>query len=112
MGNAEVLAKLRKLILFLLIATGLAATAYFHLIQPQRIDEPALTRELQTALMKIGNLERSYHYYVPAKPQAKPPLIFVFHGSLSSGKVSRSLTAYQFDVLVDWNGIIVIYPDG
>lgn len=67
------------------------------------------TRQAQ---IKIGERERSYLVYRPAKLAAHPALLLVFHGSGGSGRSLREKTGREFDALADSKGFIVVYPDG
>ncbi len=104
------------ILFFLLIAAGVGA--YYYLLHISVPPEPNLTGELKSAELSIDNIARQFDFYVPARitgaNQSKPdiPLIFVLHGSMSSGADIRKMTAYEFDLLADREGIIVVYPTG
>src|SRR6476660_3207614 len=56
--------------------------------------------------------QRSYILYTPRNAKPGAPLLFVFHGSGGDGESMRDVTGYEFDMLADRNGFLVIYPDG
>src|SRR6266481_6678860 len=56
--------------------------------------------------------QRSYILYTPRNVKPGAPLLFVFHGSGGDGESMRDVTSYEFDMLADKNGFLVIYPDG
>src|SRR5258708_37635756 len=56
--------------------------------------------------------QRSYIVYTPHNVKPGAPLLFVFHGSGGDGESMRDVTSYEFDMLADKNGFLVIYPDG
>ncbi len=60
----------------------------------------------------IGGQERHYIIYVPRNLQPKPPILFAFHGGGGDGPIMREGTGFEFDMLADANGFIVIYPYG
>lgn len=73
---------------------------------------PTLSASLQRAQIAVGDRQRDYAYYLPAKLQAKAPLLFVLHGSLQTLDDMRTFSAYQFERLADEHGFIVVYPQG
>ena len=60
----------------------------------------------------VGGQERHYIIYVPRNLQPKPPILFAFHGGGGDGPIMREGTGFEFDMLADANGFIVIYPYG
>ena len=93
-------------ILALLI--GIAA----YLLYAPAPPEPELSARPQTGTIRIGNRDRSYLVYAPARRLASPPLLIVFHGSLGSPATIRVDTGYGFDLLADREGFVVAYPKG
>ncbi len=104
--------KFKASLIVLLIIAVLLISSYFYLLHPVTIEEPPLSASLQTHTISISGHQRIYHYYIPKKLKTEPALVFVFHSSLSTGKAMRERTAYQFDVIADTEGFIVVYPDG
>ncbi len=62
--------------------------------------------------IQVGNLNRSYSYYVPEIKPLHPALVLVFHGSDGDGQRARRATGYNFEKLAKQHGFIVVYPDG
>jgi polyhydroxybutyrate depolymerase len=59
-----------------------------------------------------GGRERSFVLYVPKSLKPHAPLLFVLHGSGGDGASMREVTGYEFDMLADAQGFLVVYPDG
>jgi polyhydroxybutyrate depolymerase len=74
--------------------------------------EPALSAQPRTGTIRVGNRERSYLVYAPARRTGSPPLLVVFHGSMGSPATIRVETGYGFDRLADREGLVVAYPQG
>ena len=74
--------------------------------------QPPLAGTLQRATVEAGGLSRTLAYYVPAAVSPRPALVFALHGSGGSGEGMRRYSHYQFDVLADREGFVVVYPDG
>jgi polyhydroxybutyrate depolymerase len=72
---------------------------------------PALSGTLQTERLEAGGLERSFSYYVPPQLAANAPLLVALHGANSDSQKLRAFTGYEFDVLADRHGFMVVYPD-
>jgi len=79
---------------------------------PQVTAWPALNGELEVYSLQHDGRERRYHVYRPASLTRKPPLLLVFHGSMSDGLSMRDMGARQFDRLADEQGFLLVYPDG
>src|SRR5689334_14573582 len=60
----------------------------------------------------IGGRERRYAIYVPKDLQPKSPLLIVLHGGGGDGPFVRQATGFEFDMLADAEGFVVVYPDG
>jgi polyhydroxybutyrate depolymerase len=69
-------------------------------------------RTLPQATIRVGDLDRTYLYYVPANLPRNAPLVFVFHGLGYDALTMRAYTGYEFESLADQNGFVVVYPDG
>lgn len=92
--------------------TALVVAAFFYFVYSPVPAEPALSGGIATATIRVGERERSYLAYVPAKLAAGAPLIIVLHGSTMDGLQMRHWTAFEFDRLADAKGFVVLYPDG
>ena len=95
----------------LLIAVTLGAL-YSYFLYAAKPAAPTLSASLQHAQIEVGNRQRDYAYYLPAKLPAKAPLLFVLHGSLQTLDDMRTFSAYQFERLADEHGFILVYPQG
>jgi len=71
-----------------------------------------LTGQVTVHTGAIGGRQRRYILYTPGKLVPQPPLLFVFHGGGGDGPFVRDATGYEFDMLADANGFLVVYPDG
>jgi polyhydroxybutyrate depolymerase len=103
---------IRKVLILLLPLALLLGGAYLYFLHAPAPDKPALSAELQHGRLQVGDLQRDYALYVPAKLPAKAPLLFVLHGSLQSIDDIRTYSAYAFERLADEHGFIVVYPQG
>lgn len=103
--------RLRKILLvvfaFVAFAAAMLAAGFWH-----ELREPALTGQLHRERLDVGGLHRTFSFYVPARTDERPALIFVLHGSAGSGDFMRRFSMFRFDQLADRNGAIVAYPDG
>ena len=69
-------------------------------------------RPLPQAGIHVGNLDRTYLYYVPANLPRNAPLLFALHGWTQDAEGLRGWTGYEFEISADQNGFIVVYPNG
>ncbi|MFG0382079.1 alpha/beta hydrolase family esterase [Pseudomonas sp. zbq_18] len=97
--------------LLLLIAVSLAGLYGYFLYTPKPA-QPALSATLQQGQIQVGERQRDFAFYMPAKLPAKAPLLFVLHGSLQTIDDIRRYSAYEFERLADQHGFIVVYPQG
>ncbi|MBI4785493.1 MAG: alpha/beta hydrolase [Chloroflexi bacterium] len=67
---------------------------------------------LQQGTVRVGNLDRSYSYYVPANLPRHAPLVLAFHGSGTDGEAMRVAMGNKFASLADRDGFVAVYPDG
>ena len=81
-------------------------------IPPTSVPTPTPSGTLGTGSIRIGDVSRSYIYYVPANLPRNAPLLFAFHGSSANAAYMRTATEYKFERLADQNGFVVVYPDG
>lgn len=101
--------------LLLLISGGLlvlAAVGYSYYLYAPLPPVPRLSAVLQTATIRVGEHERAYRAYVPARLPRHAPLVLVLHGSNIDGATMRQWTGYEFDELADRYGFVMLYPDG
>lgn len=69
-------------------------------------------RAVSQATIRVGNLDRTYLYYVPANLPRNAPLVLVFHGYGYGAEDMRRYTGSEFETLADRNGFVVVYPNG
>ncbi len=74
--------------------------------------EPALAGKFRHETLVAAQHQRTFSFYVPDSVTKAPALIFVLHGSYGDGAGMRKFSHFQFDVLADHEGFIVVYPDG
>ena len=95
----------------LLIGVILAGLYGYYLYTPTPA-QPALSATLQHGQIEIGERQRDFAFYIPAKRPAKAPLLFVLHGSLQTIDDIRRYSAFEFERLADQHGFFVVYPQG
>ncbi len=98
--------------LWIVAAVALVLALLFYLLYAPAPPEPELSARPRSGTIKVGELERSYLLYAPARPAAAPALLVVFHGSMGSPGKIRVETGYGFDRLADRHGFVVAYPQG
>ena len=72
----------------------------------------SLTGSVSVNMGKIGGRDRRYVLYVPRDLRPGAPLVFVFHGGGGDGPLIRESAGFEFDMLADRDGFVVVYPDG
>jgi len=95
----------------LLALAALLGSAWYYLA-PRWPAEPELPGQLRSGALQHDGLRRTYSYYLPARRQASPALVLVFHGSQGDAAQARAVYAYAFDTLAEQHGFIVVYPEG
>lgn len=85
---------------------------YLFFIYTPAIEEPILLGSFEQSTIDSGQHQRRYSWYKPSSFIKGSPVIFVLHGSMGSGEFIREQTAYEFDLLAEQYGFIVVYPDG
>ena len=107
---------MRRILLRLLIGVCVlvaclgAAFAYF--LYAPAPDAPTLSASIKRGTVRVGALERSYAFYVPARLATRPPLLIALHGSMGNAGSMRRATAYRFEELADEQGFVLAYPEG
>lgn len=102
----------KSIILVLVTILAIIAIAYFYLGYAPKPTPPQLSANIQQAAISVGNLERSYLFYVPKNLPSNSPLVFVFHASLQDAQAMRISTGYEFERLAEENKFVVVYPNG
>ncbi|HEX5281992.1 MAG TPA: alpha/beta fold hydrolase [Micropepsaceae bacterium] len=73
---------------------------------------PAVKGTISLNAGRIGGHDRQYAVYVPPNLMPGAPLVIVLHGGGGDGPYMRMSTGYEFDMLADANGFVVVYPNG
>ncbi|MFC1611763.1 alpha/beta hydrolase family esterase [Myxococcota bacterium] len=85
----------------------LAALAWNHWLRPRLPRMPALSSTIQHGTLEHDGHERTYLFYVPKNPAL---IIFLTGGHVEAAKM-REATAWEFEVLADQHGFVVVYPE-
>ena len=101
-----------KWLIGVLVVLVILAAAFGRYLYVSPVDMPGLTGELESHSIQLGELERSFHVYIPGGHREGAPVVFVLHGSNGSGKETRAYLGYEFDQIADRDGIVIVYPDG
>jgi len=94
-----------------LLVLGIGAAFAYFLYSPAP-EVPPLSASVQRGSLQVGELQRSYVFYVPARLALHPPLLLALHGSMGNARKMRRASAYRFEQLADEHGFIVVYPEG
>src|SRR5258706_8496956 len=100
-----------KILLALVALTAIALGWVFQDLQ-RAFRQPALSGKFQHETIAAGQRQRSFSFYLPRAATKTPALIFVLHGSYGDGARMRKVSHFQFDLLAEHEGFIVVYPDG
>jgi polyhydroxybutyrate depolymerase len=73
---------------------------------------PQLTGAFSRNIGVIAGRQRSFLLYVPKNLKPGAPLLLVIHGGSQEGRDVRIATGFEFDMLADANGFVLVYPDG
>lgn len=95
----------------LAVIVGFVSLAFLVLRQSS-MPLPTLTGSIESGKLQFDGRTRSWISYQPVKPAQRPALIMVLHSSMGSGQEARAMFGYDFDVLADQYGFIVVYPQG
>ncbi len=67
---------------------------------------------LEERAIEFDGRERTFLIYLPNNIASAPLLTFVMHGSGSKPEMIRQGMSYEFDLLADNEGSLVVYPNG
>lgn len=101
--------------LLALVVLLLAAWASWHWYSTHTVKapEPQLAGEYRPDnIVSSGGIDRTFSYYLPSTLQKGAALVFVLHGSISSGEAIRKMTGNEFDLLAETNQYIPVYANG
>jgi polyhydroxybutyrate depolymerase len=105
--------KVFKIILALLAVVGLTLVGLFYYWFHVPVNPaPSLAGEFGHTTLEVDKQARTLHWYRPESFKEGAPVIFVLHGSKSSGEQIRAASGYEFDLLAERYGFMVVYPDG
>ena len=107
---------MRRFFIGLLVFIGLAAAGAFGLFNYYLVTDDRTAPQMAGAVthgsLTFDGRDRSYLTYKPQSLKPGAPLVIVMHGSDGDGSIARASTFYDFDLLADRHGFLVVYPDG
>lgn len=86
--------------------------AYLYLTYAPAPEESSLKGDLIEGEIAVDDHWRSYLLYRPRDMKPEPPLIIVLHGSRGTSQQVRQSVGFEFDLLADKFGFLVVYPQG
>src|SRR5262245_40084968 len=101
---ASMQARMISVTLLALVAAAFAFNAAFAQPRPQGM--------LKRDALPVKGMQRTFLTYTPRSLKPGAPLLFVFHGSGGDGAGMREITGFEFDLIADAQGFVVVYPDG
>lgn len=112
------MSKMLKIVIVVISLIGLIGYVGYQytlkkVMEPHYIDEPNLKGELLKGSLKTTNgIDRVYEYYVPQNLTDSIDIVYILHGSTSSGPDIRKQFGYEWDLLAEKYGFIAVYPTG
>ena len=85
---------------------------YLYFIYSPSLPPPQLGTAVQHSTIRVGELDRTYSFFVPEGVPERSPLLLVLHGSTQNAEDIRIFTGYEFERLAAANGFLVVYPEG
>ena len=105
--------KALRILLWLAVAFALLLGVAVYLLYAPHPAEPALGGgAIERHSLRVGDRDRSYLLYAPARPSAAPALVILFHGSMGTAAGIRAETGYGFERIAEREGFLVAYPQG
>jgi polyhydroxybutyrate depolymerase len=101
-----------RILLWIAVVLALLFAAAVYLLYAPRPPEPRLSGHAVRQEIRVAERGRSYLLYAPARAEAAPALVIVFHGSMGSPAEVRRQSGFGFDRLADRHGFVVAYPQG
>ncbi len=98
--------------LLVLSVLALISAAYWYYWYSPAPEVPHLSATIRHASIRVGDRQRTYLKYAPARLPPQSALVIALHGSGMDGRRMREWTGYEFDCLADQHGFVVLYPDG
>ena len=102
----------RKILLGIAALVLIIAGMFFYFVYVPKPPEPELSGNYARHTLESNFITRNFSSYTPKGLSEGSALIFVLHGSKGNGDQIRTTSAYEFDLLADKLGFIVVYPDG
>ena len=110
-GRAVLRGCLKIAVLVIALVVVLAGLAFWGL-RSSLPPMPTLPGKVERGTLEHGGRTRTWIAYVPAKVAAHPALVLALHPSMGTGAQVRAEYGYDFDLLADQKGFIVVYPQG
>lgn len=101
-----------KIGLFAVVALIVLAGLAIWSLRASLPSEPRLPGSVERGSLNFGGHTRTWIAYVPAKPHPHPALVIALHGSMGTAEQARRVFGYDFDLLSEEHGFIVVYPQG
>lgn len=101
----------KKILLAVATCVILAAALGRYFIYVPVMVPPELSGTLTHHVLDVGELERRFAVYWPVQSLESAAAVIMLHGSRGSGKRIRRASGYEFDMLADRDGFIVVYPE-
>jgi polyhydroxybutyrate depolymerase len=104
--------RLRIACLSILIAAAVLVGLAFFESRHSYPPLPELAGKIEPGALQHGGRTRTWIGYLPAKPATHPTLVIALHASMGTGERVRVAYGYDFDLLADQHGFMVVYPQG
>ena len=102
----------RIFMLVMAAVIGVVSGAFFYFVYVPEAPEPTLSGADRQHTIQSNSITRTFSSYLPQGLADNSALVFVLHGSNGTGDQIRKAIAYEFDILADNKGFLVVYPDG
>ena len=102
----------RLLPLAIMLLAAWAALHWYFVYSPIALESSLQGEYREKTVVSSGGIDRSFSYYLPSSHKEGAALIFVLHGSISSGEAIRKMTGKEFDLLAETNHYIPVYANG
>lgn len=103
---------LKKILISIVVLALAFAGLFFYFLYTPAAVEPELLGEFKQHSLGIDAHTRKFSWYKPLTLSSGAALVFVLHASNGDGNGIRAALAYEFDLLAEQDGFIVVYPDG
>lgn len=96
--------------LILAILGGVVSLIYYG--YTPSLAPPASSYKLQDITIQVGEQQRNYSLYIPQKLREQAPMVFMLHRSMQTVADIRESSGYQFELLAEQHGFVLVYPQG